>query len=234
MTNIKATAIFYSKNSNLLLANKVKTIFDGFKIYTKYLNEIDDVILKKFSQVNFLVLDYTSNNLDERSIELLLKLKQEGYIKNIIIVSKNGDENNTYADLITAINNLEKALSSFVNSVKDSNTLKVYSPSWVSTIGEYLMELGLSPKHCGYLMLVKAISFYLTKNLLIKNLNTTIYPYLENNFLTSKSNIEMSLRTVIKSAYKNNKLKGNFNSCPTIKEFLNFSITGVYKKIFLC
>ena len=226
--------VFYSKNSNLILASKIKDIFKKHKMHTSYLNEIDDVILKKYFKINFLVLDFTSYSLDDRSLELLIKLKNEGYIFKIVVLvkDKNVFDNENF-DLILCEDGIDEELEKYLLSIKLDDFKKNINPTNISIIGDFLVELGLSPKYDGFLILIKAISYYLPRNLQIRNLNLTLYPYLSNSLLTSKQNIEMSLRTVIKCGYKNNNLNKYFTCCPTIKEFLNFCLAKVYGRLEL-
>ena len=232
MYKIKSSAVFYSKNSNIILAKKVKESLDKIKVYTLYLNEIDDVILKKYSEITFLVLDFTNNILDDRSLELLVKLKNEGFIKFIIVISKMDYNFSNKIDLVLSFDEIETKLVEFVSSSNNSNITNHYDCNWIKIVGNFLVEIGLSTRQCGYLIMVDSIIFYIATNSYIKNLNKTLYPYLSNKYLISIPSIEMRLRTVIKSAYNKNKLNGFFSKNPTIREFINFSLTQVYSKIY--
>lgn len=230
MYEIKSNAIFYSKNANLELSNLVKNSLIKLKIHTIYSMDIDDIILKKYSKIDYLILDFTSSYLDDRSIDLLLKLKKGKFINHIIVINKSNNIANKNFDLVIN-NNIENNLIEFASKQLDVEAPKNFDPNWVSSIGMYLKNLGFSSKHCGYIILIRGISFYLTNNSYIKCLKKTLYPYLANYFVTTECNINMCLRTAIKGAYKNNKINGNFNYCPSIKEFFVFATTQLYGKM---
>ena len=227
MYKIKSIAIFYSKNSNLEIANLVKNTLNNLKIHTIYSADIDDVILNRYSKIDYLILDFTSSYLDKRSIELLVKSKKYSNINHIIVIDKS---NNFFCkDFDLSINsNIENNLVEFVSKQKENVLASSFEPSHVSLIGDFLTKLGFSSKHSGYLMLIKGISLYLYNNNNIKFLNKDLYPYLANFFVTTEYNANMCLRTAIKSAFNNNKINGNFNRCPGIKEFLVFVTTHFY------
>ena len=154
MYKIKSSAVFYSKNSNIILANKVKKSLDNIKVYTLYLNEIDDIILKKYSEITFLILDFTNNTLDDRSLELLIKLKNEGFIKFIVIVGMVQYNFSNEVDLIISPDEIETKLVEFISSRYNSKITNQYDCNWFKIIGNFLVEIGLSTKQCGYLIMI--------------------------------------------------------------------------------
>ena len=90
------TAIFYSENNNNVLASKVREVLNKFNFFTVYLNQIDDILLKKLNYIDILVLDYTESTLDKKSKELIKKLNEELYIKRIIVIDIYDEETHVF------------------------------------------------------------------------------------------------------------------------------------------
>lgn len=227
-------AIFYSQTKNSVLASKVKETLNKLKIYTMYLNDFDDILLKKFTDIPLLVLDYTQNVLDEKSQELLNKLYEEEYVKRILVII-NSNQNNFNKYPIVVYD--ENFYSNFLDNIKEvlSKPLKEkkYCDShWVKIIGTYLNNIGFSLKHNGYFMLIDGIIYVLSNKGVIKNLNDNVYSYLAIKHNKTISSVEMNIRKAINMAYNKNH-NFPFDHCPTNKEFIIFAVTELFDKIYI-
>lgn len=228
------TAIFYSKNNNNVLASKVREILNKFNFFTAYLNEVDDILLKKLNYIDMLILDYTESTLDKKSKELIKKLNEELYIKRIIVIEGNNlnqelenpvviyDENFCLNFLDTVKNILSKPLEE----------KRISFSFWFKIIGNYLKSIGFSLKQTGYSMMVDAIIYIMSKRAIVGSLNEDIYVFLANKYNKKVSCVEMNLRKSIRIAFERGE-NFPFEYCPTNKEFLNFAITELYDKIFI-
>lgn len=230
-SSVKSVAVFYSKNANICLAKKVKDILSNFDTYTLYLKDIDDVILKNFSTIEYLILDNTTDKLDFRSVQLLDKLHSAGYISKIIEISKSNQ--NQQFDWVELSDNFETNLNKFfLNDAKFEREDKpVSKPCWVKIIGDYLVEVGISSKHSGYLLLVDAFVYFISNNCIIKNLGGTLYPFLANKYKIKIASVEMRIRNTISIAFKRST-RFPFEHCPTIKEFITHTLTQIYEKLY--
>ena len=228
--SVKSVAVFYSKNANICLARKVKDILSNFDTYTLYLQDIDDVILKKFSTIDYLILDNTIEKLDFRSIQLLEKLHSTGYISNVIEISKTN--RNQKFDWVEWSDNFESNLNNFfLNHFKfDKGQKPVFKHCWIKIIGDYLVENGISSKHSGFLLLVDGFIYFISNNFVINNLGGTLYPFLANKYKIKIASVEMRIRNSISSAFKKSD-KFPFKHCPTIKEFITHTLTQIYEKL---
>ena len=112
----------------------------------------------------------------------------------------------------------------------DKEDKLVPRPSWFKIIGDYLVEIGVSSKHYGYLLLVDSLIYFMSNNCVIKNLGRSLYPFLANKYKIKIASVEMRIRSAISSAAK--KLdKFPFSYCPTIKEFITHTLTQIYEKL---
>ena len=227
-------AVFYSQTKNSVLASKVKEYLNNFKIYTMYLNDIDDILLKKFTEIPLLILDYTQNILDKKSQELLDKLYEEEYVKRILVVYNS--ELNSF-DKYPSVCYNENFYSNAISSIKEilSKPLKekkFCDSHWVKIIGTHLNNIGFSLKHNGYFILIDAIIYVLSNKGVIKKLTEDVYSYLAIKHNKTISSIEMNIRKAINMAYnKNNNFP--FDHCPTNKEFIIYAVTELFDKIYI-
>lgn len=229
--SIESVAVFYSKNANIILAKKVKDALSELNTYTIYLQDIDDVILKKFSAIDHLILDNTSQELDQRSIELLNKLYSDGYIADILEISNN--RKNRKFNCVEFSDEFETSLNRYFlkNAKVDKEGRMLSKPCWVKIIGDYLVDIGVSSKHYGYLLLVDSFVYFMSNNGIIKNLAGTLYPFLANKYKIKIASVEMRIRNTIASASKKTD-KFPFSYCPTIKEFMSHTLTQIYEKFY--
>ena len=230
---INLTALFYSQNASSVIASFVKSTLNKRNYFTIYVQDIDDILLKKFTNVNFLVLDLVDNQLDYKSYQLLNKLYDTGYIKRIIII-KNKNDNMEYK--FSSIILDEKFSTSFSDLVDrvlvvPRQDLKVCNSLCFKIIGNYLISIGFSFKHIGYSMMIDTISYLYVHNCVVKNLKQDIYVYLANKYNKNISSVEMNLRKSIKLAHQRSK-NFPFDYTPTNKEFITFIFTELYDKIY--
>lgn len=230
----KSIAIFYSQNANLVLASKIKEVLNKLKIYTIYLKDIDDVILRKFSDIQLLILDYVNKELDIKSEELLKKLYEEEYIKRLLVV-KNKNSINSYE--YPTVNFTDEFCSEFNKEIKTIlskpfEEKKICDSHWVKIIGSFLTDIGFSLRQTGYFMMIDALVYIMSNKGVITKLNDDIYAYLAIKYDKKVSCIEMNIRKSIKMAFERNK-NFPFSYCPTNKEFISYAVTELYDKIFI-
>lgn len=233
MENI-STALFYSENLNNVLASKIKGILENFKIYTIYLKDIDDVILKKFTKIDFLILDLTILKLDNKSMELIKKLFEEGYVKRILIL-KNMKDTNEYSLNSIFFNpdefeDLYKTIKNII--LKPINEIKVCDSKWVKIIGNFLTSIGFPLKQLGYSLMIDAIIYIMSRKGVIGKLKDDVYLYLSNKHNKSIPSIEINIRKAINLSFNKSK-NFPFDYCPSNKEFIAFVVTELYDKIFI-
>ena len=231
----KSIAIFYSEFANSNLGSIVKSLLNENDFYTIYLKDLDDVLLKTFTQVNFLILDLTSNNLDDKSYHLINKLNQDGFIKRLLVIKSNNSNNNFNNNICVDYDeNIKLNLSNKIKYIlsMEVEERKIYDSSWVKIIGEFLTYIGFSLKHEGYSIMIDAIIYILSNNCIVKKLNKDLYVYLANKYNKKISCIEMNIRKSIKMAFERSK-NFPFEYCPTNKEFIAYTTTELYDKIFV-
>lgn len=230
--NYKYINVFYSKDANLEISKRVKDCFDKLNCYTIYLQDIDDIILKKFPKIDFLILDCTTNQLDERSLNLLIKLKNQGYILEIITIlnkicpSEYSSLKNLYVNECLE-NNLSLIVKNISNDVEKNSM--VFNSEWVKIIGDYLASLGFCQQNNGFLVLIDSLAYMLSQNNFSVCLGKGLYPYLASKYKVKIYAIEMRIRNAISIASKSKKFP--FEKCPTIKQFINYSFTQLYGKV---
>lgn len=230
----KLTCLFYSKNANNDIAYQIKNMLNRFNYFTIYVQDIDDIILKKFSNINFLILDYTDNILDEKSKQLLIKLVDSGYIKRLLIVkSKNDVSQYNFPSIEYDSNNFNENLQTIITKVLSMpiTNLKVCDALCVKIIGNYLLNIGFSLRHIGYSMLIDTVTYLYANNCTIRSLNKDIYVYLANKYDKKISSVEMNLRKSITLAHSRSK-NFPFSYSPTNKEFITHTVTELYDKIY--
>ncbi|MBE5746518.1 MAG: hypothetical protein E7359_04475 [Clostridiales bacterium] len=173
------TAIFYSENNNNVLASKVREVLNKFNFFTVYLNQIDDILLKKLNYIDMLVLDYTESTLDKKSKELIKKLNEELYIKRIITVEKDNLNQETEGPIVIYDENFCLNLLEIVKSIlsKPLEEKRISFSFWFKIIGNYLKSIGFSLKQTGYSMMVDAIIYIMSKRAIVGSLNDDIYMF---------------------------------------------------------
>ncbi len=233
MQQIDSTAIIYSRHKKAFLVEKCKQIFSKFNTYVIFTENINDIILKRFYEIDYLVLDLTQEELDFKSIELLKSLEDCGYIKEIVCVLNDKDSNVEYFKNVVYDDSFLKNFENLYNSYMylGEKVSKVCESQWYKIIADYLSSLGFSAKKNGYLVLIDVFIYYLTNNCVVKNLTKTLYPFLANKYKTSLNTIELQIRLSIEQAFRSKKME-SFASCPTIKEFINYSLTQIYNRVY--
>jgi len=230
---VKYINAFYSKSANLEISKRVKDCFDKLNSYTLYLQDIDDIILKKFSKIDFLLLDFTTEILDEHSISLLLKLKEQGYISEIVVIlNTSAKDKFSLFKTVYLDHTLESDLKDIVNSnKKDVRSISTkFDSDWIKIISDYLASLGFCQKNNGFLILIDSLVFLLSKNQFSVCLGNCLYPYLVSKYKLKVYAIEMRIRNAILIASKNKNFP--FDKCPTIKQFISYAFTQLYGKVY--
>lgn len=231
----KSVAIFYSENADCVLASKVKETLDKFKIYTIYLKDINDILLKKFSDVDFLILDYVNKQLDYKSEELLRRLYDEEYIKRLLVVkNKNNINNYEYPSIKFTSEDFSTNLLSKVQKLLSTPILekKITDSHWIKIVGDFLSSIGFSLRQTGYFMIIDAIVYIMSNKGIIGKLNDDLYAYLALKYNKKISCVEMNIRKSIKIAYERSK-NFPFDYCPTNKEFITYAVRELFDKIYL-
>lgn len=234
-SKLKYISVFYSKNANLALSSKIKKVFDLKNSYTIYLQDIDEIILKNFSKIDFLILDYTSASLDEHSIKLLQKLKDSHYINQIIFISNDEKINLNYLSFSIFLKNdenLENKLNEIICNYENLNKdEKIYfDTNWIKLISDYLSSIGFCENKNGFLLLIDSIIYFLSKKSFSVSLSKSLFPYLALKYKVKICAIEMRIRSSIITASKSKKFP--FEKCPTIKQFISYVITQLYSQVY--
>lgn len=233
MVRFKFSVLFYSKSKNLILAQNIKQTLSEFKSCLINTFEIDEVLLKKYSRIDVLILDFTKEILDDRSLVLLTKLLEQGYIKNILSIKGDiGPKTNFFA-IKNDEDFFENLKNYFTNIISQTNLSKYETQNlcYQKLFGDFLLDYGFSMKQKGFSMIVDALSFLFSKDCTDKNMNKGVYLLLANKYQTSVSNVEGNIRKGISTAYnKHEKLP--FSYCPTNKEFIKHCYTELYNKIY--
>lgn len=230
--NIVTSAFFFSSNKNLEISSKVKNVFDRNKFNLFYVSDIDEIILNKFEGIDLLILDFTEQILDDKSIELLIKLRDKKVINSIIVISIDRETDFSRLGQVIPYDDgfSSKLLDFSLNGFSSKNDTKIVDSNCVKIISDYLINSGISSKHLGYYLLIDSIIYFLN-NKKFSSLSGNLYPYLANKYSIKVQCVEMRVRNCIHIAFENsNKMK--FLKCPTIKEFLLHSLSQIYGLIF--
>ena len=231
----KSVAIFYSENADCVLASKVKETLNKFKIYTIYLKDINDILLKKFSDVDFLILDYVKNQLDDKSEELLKRLYEEEYIKRLLVVKDKDNFNKyEYPSIKFTTEDFSVNLLTKIQKILSTPMLekKITDSHWVKIIGNFLSGIGFSLRQSGYFMLIDALVYIMSNKGIIGKMNDDLYAYLAIKYDKKISCVEMNIRKSIKIAFERSR-NFPFEYCPTNKEFITFAVRELFDKIYI-
>ena len=231
----KSVAIFYSENADCILASKVKETLNKFKIYTIYLKDINDILLKKFSDVDFLILDYVKNQLDDKSEELLKRLYEEEYIKRLLVVKDKDNFNKyEYPSIKFTTEDFSVNLLTKIQKILSTPMLekKITDSHWVKIIGNFLSGIGFSLRQSGYFMLIDALVYIMSNKGIIGKMNDDLYAYLAIKYDKKISCVEMNIRKSIKIAFERSR-NFPFEYCPTNKEFITFAVRELFDKIYI-
>jgi len=229
----KQVAIFYSEKLDDFKSDVVKRNLNRYNFFTIYIKDIDDVLLKKFSEIDFLALDLERTEIDDKSLNLIMKLHSSGYIKRVLVIKNVNDKKDYYFKTISFSGNFSLEFSSCVENILASpiNETKMFDSSCVKIIGQYLLDLGFPLKQSGYSMLIDSIIYVLSKNCLIKSLHKDLYVYIASKYKREVYSVEIGIRKAVKLAYSRNE-RFPFEHCPTNKEMITYASTQLYEKIF--
>lgn len=226
-------ALLYSSEHNVMLSREVKSILSARGIVTICIDNIDNVLLNRYSSIEFLILDFTCSVLDEKSLSLIETLRYDGVINKVIVIfsKETAFSNNFYS--IMHDDDFENSFRKFFDKHMESMLVNfnVTSCSWRKKISNYLCECGFSPKNCGFLMIVDSLIYFIDRNCAIKNFSKELYVYLANKFTSTIAGVEITIRKTIKRAFLCSKPAFQFDHNPTIKEFLNYTISQLYDEV---
>jgi hypothetical protein len=226
-------AIFYSYERNKLLCQQVKTALTSKGIYVICMDNIDNVLLNRYSNIDFLILDFTNSVLDEKSLSLIQTLKNDGVIDKVVAIfsGENAFSNNYYS--IVYDENFDVKFKNMFEKLLQLRTVRfdVCNCSWRKIISKYLCDCGFSAKNSGFLMIVDTFIYYIERNCAIRNFSKELYIFLAHKFGSTVAGVEMTMRKTIKNAFKEGNKNFPFDHCPTIKEFFNYTISQLYDEV---
>jgi len=226
-------ALLYSSEHNVLLAQQVKNVLNPKGVVVVCIDNIDNVLLNRYSNIEFLILDFTQLVLDEKSLSLIQTLRYDRVINKVIAVFSKDTAftNNFYSIMynedfdISFRNHFDKYMES--NSV----AFDVSVCSWRKVISNYLCDCGFSTRNGGFLMIVDTLIYFIDRNCAVRNLSKELYVYLAHKFCSTVAGVEITVRKTIKNAFMNKKDNFPFDHCPTIKEFFNYTISQLYDEV---
>lgn len=226
-------ALFYSSERNILLAQQVKNVLNSKSVVTVCIDNIDNVLLNRYSNIEFLILDFTRNVLDEKSMSLIQTLRYDGVINKVIVIfsKETAFTNNLYS--IIYDDNFEIHFKNFFDKFMESMVIAfdVCSCSWRKIISNYLCDCGFSTKNGGFLMIVDTLIYFIDRNCAVRNFSKELYVYLANKFRSTVAGVEITVRKTIKNAFIHRNENFPFDHCPTIKEFFNYAISQLYDEV---
>jgi len=107
------------------------------------------------------------------------------------------------------------------NSMQRAETTADAASDRLRMIKSQLTTLGFSPVLAGFSCLCEACNLYLDDPSYLANLSKTLYAAVGERLGLSAQNVERSIRTSIRSAYRVGRLAQYFPTCPSNKTFLN-------------
>lgn len=226
-------ALLYSFEHNALLAQQVKNVLNPKGVVVVCLDNIDNVLLNRYSNIDFLILDFTQLMLDEKSLSLIQTLRYDGVINKVIaIFSKNTAFTNNFYSIIYD-EDFDISFKILFERHMESKAISfdVSACSWRKIISNYLCDCGFSTKNGGFLMIIDTLIYFIDKNCAVRNFSKELYVYLAHKFCSTVAGVEITVRKTIRNAFLNNNGKFPFDHCPTIKEFFNYTISQLYDEV---
>lgn len=226
-------AILFSSEHNVILAQQIKNILNPKGVITVCLDNIDNVLLNRYSSIEFLILDFTKTVLDEKSLSLIQTLRYDGVISKVIAIfsRETAFTNNFYSIIYDENFNIE--FKNLFNKFLESQSVKfdVSVCSWRKVISNYLCNCGFSAKNSGFLMIVDTLIYFIDRNCAVRNFSKELYVYLAHKFCSTPAGVEITVRKTIQNAFLNKTENFPFEHCPTIKEFINYTISQLYDEV---
>ncbi|NCB48640.1 MAG: hypothetical protein EOM55_03370, partial [Clostridia bacterium] len=215
------------------LAQQVKNVFNLKGVAVVCIDNIDNVLLNRYSNIEFLILDFTRLVLDEKSLSLIQTLRYDGVIEKVIAVfSKDTAFTNNFYSVIYN-EDFEISFKNFFEKYMESRatSFDVSFCSWRKVISNYLCDCGFSTKNAGFLMIVDTLIYFIDRNCAVRNFSKELYVYLAHKFCSTVAGVEITVRKTIRNAFINKKENFPFDHCPTIKEFFNYTISQLYDEV---
>ena len=240
MKRIILTGILYSKK-NYDLSYRLRGICKRYSL--NLVNAIDFVeltikCLELKPQVVFCdcsTIEFTSGNLNA------FLEKNEFKDTRIVFIGQDNDEDKfknllcknlsfaKFSELETLIDNLQNDYD-FENIVVKN--IEIYDGLELE-ICKMLSDLGLSPKHSGYLYLRYSIKSVVLNNGVLDSLNSEHYPIIASVFKTSPANVERNIRNAICQAWLNSG-KNNWHEVFFLKSIKDGKKPTNREFIYMC
>ena len=222
---------FYSKNRDIVLADRIKEVLSNKDLGVLYIDDLDDFIVDKDRVVRYLIINY-EEKLDDKVIDLLRKMLVKGLLDNVIVISETrvqlADEFNYILKDEFFIKNLEELFTRIEN--KEDIKGEILSKSHKALISEQLYNWGFSSKVSGFSMLVDIIDYYIHKRCIIKSLSKEAYVAMAKKYAVSTICVDINVNKVIKQASQNLD-KFPFGMFTTSKSFIVYATIQLYDKI---
>ena len=222
---------FYSKNRDIVLADRIKEVLSNKDLGVLYIDDLDDFIVDKDRVVRYLIINY-EENLDDKVIDLLRKMLFKGLLDNVIVISETrvqlADEFNYILKDEFFIKNLEELFTRIEN--KEDIKGEILSKSHKALISEQLYNWGFSSKVSGFSMLVDIIDYYIHRRCIIKSLSKEAYVAMAKKYAVSTICVDINVNKVIKQASQNLD-KFPFGKFTTSKSFIVYATIQLYDKI---
>ena len=242
MVKHNIVALLYSQK-NYELSFKMQKWCNSNKI--SFINVVDFIDLSiKIAQIKptLLFIDTTMPDFQQESFNLFVNSSELNNTKIIYVVNHKISntikiilsENSTCLDVSEIkeyLNTYSPQFSLEYLKLDNSNIINFPSNDKLN-IGQFLINLGINPKHTGYQYLKYIISSILTENYTIVMLNK-FYPHIAALYKTNPANIERDIRNAIKRAWEcfgvNNWCehlyqKTETNKRPTNREFICYVV----------
>jgi len=226
-------ALLYSFEHNILLAQQIKSVLNSKGVVVVCIDNIDNVLLNRYSNIEFLILDFTQLVLDEKSLSLIETLRYDGVINKVIaIFSKDTAFSNNFYSFIYD-ENFDTSFKNIFYKFMESKAISfdVCACSWRKVISNYLCNCGFSTKNGGFLMIVDTLIYFIDRNCSVRNFSKELYIYLANKFRSTVAGVEITVRKTIRNAFILKNENFPFDHCPTIKEFFNYTISQLYDEV---
>ena len=223
MAKVEISALFYSKQ-NLDMAYELKRACREIGVSVIYAFEIPELV-RFLSELNveIIFIDCITLKMNDNIISFI---KSYSSTKNSIIICigdgkccemKNLTEVNyviNYANLYNELKQLENAIT--YNMAKPKNT--DYDINEINSyVTNYLLSIGVAPKHLGFNFIKQAIELAIKSNGILGSLSREIYPTIANKNKTHAQNVERNIRNAIECACNSNELQ---------KDSIKFLITN--------
>lgn len=209
MSRLEINAIFYSKQ-NLNMAYELKRACRELSISVIYAFEVVELV-KYLTElkVNVVFIDCSTLKLSENIVTFI-----KSYNKNnqclIICVTDNVSCTELNAlpniDYVLKNENLLEQLKEIENSITytaiNNYETKFNLCEINSYLTNYLISIGVAPKHIGFTYIKQAIELALKNNGVIGSLSREVYPTIASKNKTLPQNVERNIRNAVECACK--------------------------------